>query len=251
MSSSKAITALVANYEARIRMRRDLFYEWRSRVWDLAQRLWQDENAALAPIFKSAGHLSIINPSLTPRDDIETATMAANLLQSRIWSQTRAMDKTGVEDPEAEQQRIREERTDATLFPADVQTIAATIATLQQLQTTAQQVQQQAMQGPGSAPAGQLSPGALQQAYAGQSAGMQGSPMMNGAGEGMALPPEAMPLNAQPGMEPGAGAGFAGGLTGPAGGPGVLQSQFKDGEVSSRVLTQTPLGAEEPLPGEE
>jgi hypothetical protein len=232
-------------------MRRDLFYEWRIRVWALSQRLWANETSGLTDIFKAAGRLEVINPSLTPRDDIETASMAANLLSAKIWSQTRAMDMTGVEDPEAEQQRIREERTDASLFPADVQTMAATIATLQQLQTSMQQVQQQAMAAGGQSGApGQLSPGAIQQAYAQQSAGMTGSPMMNGAGEGMMLPPEAMPLNAQPGMEPGMGAGFAGQLSGPAGGPGVLQSQFKNGEVSSRVLTQTPLGDEEVLPGE-
>jgi hypothetical protein len=244
MSSSKAINALVANYEARIRMRRDLFYEWRQRVWTLASLLWVNDNPALGPIMKQAGRLQIINPSLTPRDDIETATMAANLLNARIWSQERAMAMTDVEDPEAEQQRIRENRTDASLFPADVQTIAATIATLQQLQTTQQEVAAQAMGAAGDPNAGMLPPEAmngdqLQQGYA-QQAGPAGMPMLNGEGEGAMPPPEAMPANSgQP--------GFGGQMTGMGGGPAQLQSMFSEGGVKNRVLTQQPLGG--PGPG--
>jgi hypothetical protein len=206
--------------------------------------LWAHDNPALRPIFEQAGRLQTINPSLTPRDDIETATMAANLMNARIWSQTRAMAMTDVEDPEAEQQRIREERTDASLFPADVQTIAATISTLQQLQTSMEQVQAQAMGAGGNPMAGQvpeeaMSAEQLQQGYA-QQGGPTGMTMMNGEGEGATMPPEGMPANAgQP--------GFAGAMSGMGGGPAQLQSMFSEGGVKNRVLTQQPLGG--PGPG--
>jgi len=235
MSSSKAINALVANYEARIRMRRDLFYEWRARLWTLATTLWKDKVPALKGVLENAGALITTNPSLTPRDDLETATMAANLLNARVWSQTRAMAMTDVEDPEAEQQRIREERTDASLFPADVQTMAATIATLQQLQTSQQELQQQAMGTAGGA--GQLPPEAmtanqLQQGYA-QLGGPTGMPSMNGEGEAPMGDPNAMPGNAGT-------PGFAGSLGGPGG--AQLQSMFAEGGVKNRVLTQQQIG---------
>lgn len=223
LSSSKAINALVANYEARIRMKRDLFYKWRRAVWSLAQNIWGKKDADIGAGFKMAGRLIIDAPSITPRDDIETATMAANLLNAKIWSQERAMDATGVDDPEAEQTMIREQRTDASMFPADVLQQVSLMATMQQLQMTAQQQQQQSQQA------------SMQQGLAAQRqsmGGQQGSPMMNGEGEQPQLPPEALPSN-------------GGGL--PPAGPGQnfdAQTMIGEQGAQSRLLLQQPIQPE-------
>lgn len=224
LSSSKAINALVANYEARIRIKRDLYYRWRKGIWKLAQRVWGQKVKDLGAVFVMAGRLVVDPPSITPRDDLETATMAANLLNSKIWAQERAMDITGVDDPEAEQDLIRKQRTDASMFPADVQVQMALLAQMQQLQMTQQQAQQEQM---------------AQQAAQGQAAqreslgGQQGMPMMNGEGEQPVLPPEGLPAN-------------AGGL--PPSGPGenfLAQTQIQGGEANNRLLLQQPVAPEE------
>ena len=51
LSSSKAINALVANYEARITLRRRLFYQWRMDVWALVKTVWGVKNPVLKTIF--------------------------------------------------------------------------------------------------------------------------------------------------------------------------------------------------------
>jgi len=221
LSSSKAINALVANYESRIRMKRDLFYRWRVQVWEMAKDIWSNKVNDMKLAFAIAGRLEIKAPSITPRDDAETATMALNLLNGKVWSLARAMDYTGVDDPEGEIARVREERTDATLFPADVQTMAALMATFQQLG-----MQQQQM-GMGQQQAGQAANAQRQAA-----GGFTGQPMMNGGGEQVMTPPEAMP--------PGEG-----GL--PPSGPGqnfLSQTAISGGEPNNRLLMQQPIAPE-------
>lgn len=134
LNSSKAINALIANYEARLSMRRDLFYRFRRQVWELAKAIWRAKDATVRDII-SAGdaYLDIRPPGLEPRDDFETANRVINLLNAKLISQRRAMDMVGVDDPETEQDLIREERTDASLFPADVQAMAQLMAILRQL----------------------------------------------------------------------------------------------------------------------
>jgi hypothetical protein len=226
LSSSKAINALISNYEARIRIKRDLFYRWRKEIWELAKQVWGHKDKDIKSAFATVGRLDIKAPSLTPRDDLETATMALNLLNGRVWSLNRAQDVTGVDDPEGETAMIREERTDAALFPEQVLQQVSLMAALQQLQMTQQQaqgaVQQQQSQ----------SMAAAQQ----QAGGFMGSPMMNGAGEQIMTPQEAMP----PGTPPG-------GL--PPSGPGenfLAQTQISNGEPESRLLLQQPIAPEGP-----
>jgi len=226
LSSSKAINALVANYEARIRMKRDVFYIWRRNVWNLAKTLWGNKNGDIRQALTMVGRLDIKAPSITPRDDLETATLATNLLNARVWSLARAQDTTGVDDPEGETAIIREERTDATLFPADVQTQASLMMTLQQLQLNQQAAQVSAQQQAAQAA------NAQRQAIG----GFMGSPMMNGASEQIATPPEAGP--------PG-GAALPPGL--PPSGPGenlVSQTAIRAGEPSNRILMQQPIAPE-------
>ena len=233
LSSSKAINALIANYEARIRMKRDLFYRWRLDLWDMVTDVWAAKVPDLKPIFKGPMALEIVAPSLSPRDDMETSAMASNLMNSKLWSQRRAMDRVGVDDPEQEQSMIREERTDATLFPADVQVMAQLMAVLQQLGVQNQQAQQ--AQGMAEQQAASMND---MRTLGG---GMQGSPMMNGEEEQPVGPPEAMPSNTPEGQAL-AGPPAPGAAPGPGSPEFNVQSMLQEGEAKNRILTQQTLG---------
>lgn len=235
LSSGKAINALVANYEARIRIKRDLFYQWRRRLWDLATIVWGNMNDGLGEAFAQASKLVITPPSLTPRDELETATMAANNVNNKLWSLRRGMDAVGVEDPEAEVDIVKEERTDASLFPADVQVQAALAGTLQQLQMTAEQMGQQA--GPEQMGMGMGGGGPMEQ-LAMQAAGMApgGMRSLNAPEEQAVMPQEGLTPGAPaPGGPPLAGEGYN----------AVNQTMVKEGEPTNRILLQQPLGPEE------
>lgn len=224
LSSSKAINALVANYEARITLRRQLFYQWRKDVWRIAKRVWGNKESILKDVLENAGKLVVKPPSLTPRDDMEQATMAMNLLNSKVWSLARAMDATGVEDPEAEQQTVSKERQDATLFPADVQAQAALMAMMQQMQMQAQQMQGQ--QGPGAGPAGgeeEAMAAAEARRQAGDESTPQGSTMQQGEEE-QAVPPEGSSA-----------------FRGEGDYNAVQQTMLLEGQPTNRVLLQQPL----------
>ena len=51
---------------------------------------------------------------MMPMDEYAVASMAANLMTAGIWSRRRAMERTGVEQPEAEEDRILIERWKAS-----------------------------------------------------------------------------------------------------------------------------------------
>ncbi len=154
LGSSKAIASLIANYESRIAPKRKLFYQWIKDVWSMAAAVWQAKDASVRTILDGQVRLNIIPPELTPRDTLELAQTAINLVQNRIWSAERAMDRVGVEDPEGELEIIRDEQTDATVNPAAVLTMANLLQTFQQLQ--AQGVQMQQLQGQQAAAQQQL-----------------------------------------------------------------------------------------------
>ncbi len=239
LSSSKAIATLVANYEARIRMKRDLLYVWNRNVWHKATGVWSHFDKMLGEIFKTPYMLDIQPPSLVPRDDMEQASRATSLMMNKVWSQRRAMDQTGVDDPETEQQMIREERTDATQFPNDVQQMAQLMMVLQQMgylpPPGAQQMlgqQAQSMGAPGMPPGAMGQQQMLAQSRAAMG-GATGSPMMNAPEEQVQLPPEAMPGN----TPEGAAAGAAN-----AGGDMVAQTMLKNGQVSNRILSNQQIG---------
>ena len=221
MSSSKAITALVANYEARIRIKRELYYQWRSDVWGLVQDIWSEKNTALRPVFDGSGRLIQTAPSLTPRDDMETAAMAANLVNGKLWALERGMDRVGVDDPETEMDMIRAESTDATLYPDRVQVMAQLMAMFQSMGIQNAQQAQAMAAGPGANPDAGLA--AMRQ----QMGGAQGTPMMNA--------PEEQPVGGPPpgNMAPG----------GAVAGPESLRSQtmVQGGEASGRILSETDI----------
>jgi hypothetical protein len=224
LSSGKAINALVSNYEARIRIKRDLFYRWIKEVWNLTATVWASKTPSFALLFASS-RLDLVAPSLSPRDDMETASMAGNLVNSKLWSQKRGMDRVGVDDPEAEEDVIKAERTDAAMFPADVQVMAQLMVMLQQL----------GLQPPAEA---QAQAGAQAQSLANYRAlggGQAGSPAMNGPDEQPVGPPETQPGNTPEGEA-------LGGPPAPLeGGTSTSQTLVQNGEASNRILSNQPL----------
>lgn len=227
LSSSKAINALISNYEARLSLRRKLLYKWRRDVWTMALAIFAEKNADVKGIVaRGGGFLDIQDPSLNPRDELETATRAINLVNAKLWSVRRAMDAVGVDDPETELDFIRDERTDATLFPADVQVMAQLLGALQSLGIQApQNVAGQAAGQAGSATEG------LQQAL-----GAAAPSQMGGATAGPGEQPITAPVA-------GAASDTSGGsLVSPPDNAPVMQGMLQGGEAKGRIMTQQKLG---------
>jgi len=235
LSSSKAINALIANYESRLSIRRKLLYKWRRNVWELTLKVFAAKNKMVKSVVGAgAGYLDIIDPSLSPREESETAVKAANLVNAKLWSQARGMDAVGVYDPETEQQIIREESTDATLWPERVQVMAQLLAALQSLGLQAPQGAQEQAQG-------QMSSGQadLRAALgAGTPSVEAGAP---GAGGEPSMMGQTPTLPGQPPEAGGQPAPFAAGPGNEAAAP-LLQGMVQNGEAKGRLMTQTKLG---------
>jgi hypothetical protein len=190
LGSSRAIAQLMANYEARISPKRKLLYSWIQQVWEVCARVWENKDRAINNLIDGEYQIDITPPELTPRDTIEMAQTAINLVQNRLWSADRAMDRLGITDTEGEKDLIRDEQTDATLNPAAVQTMGTLIQMFNQMQQ-------------------QAPPAAAAQAEAGQNSAMEamasmnppqgGQPMLGAPTDGAAPPQESLPQNAQEG----------------------------------------------------
>lgn len=234
LSSGKAIASLTANYEMRIRMKRDIVYVWRRDVWEMAEMIWSVKSPQLKDILSGKAVLDIEAPSLTPRDDLETLNLAMTAKEGKLWSMQRAMDKVGVDDPETEMNMIRANQTDATLNPAAVQVMVTLMATLQQLGMQMSQLQAQAQQqGMTGPPGGAPSPEAGAAAMVAQGAVPPGSQELNAPAEQSPVPAEQLPANAPGSIQ---------GQPGP-GGPSQILSQFQvqDGESNSRLVGQNTI----------
>ena len=199
-------------------------------------------------VLLGSGRLDIVSPSLTPRDDMETAQIARTLVDGKLWSAIRGMDRTGVDDPEAEQNIIRDEQTDAALNPAAVQVMAQLAQVLQTLGFQNAQQAAQALGGPQQGGEVPQEPGG----------GMTDMRAMLGAAEGQVgsgeqpMPAqEAMPGNTPEGQAVGAGplgapeGGPTAGTVGPVGEGGqvLAQTMVKGGEASNRLMFQQEVGA--------
>lgn len=243
LSSSKAINALIANYESRLSIRRRLLYKWRRNLWELAIKIWASKDAQVKKIVGDGmGFLDIEDPSLSPRDEMETMTRAANAVNAKLWSQARAMDAVGVDDPETEQQRIREESTDATLWPERVQVMAQLLGALQALGLNAPAGAEQQAQGQMTSGQADLRKalGAATPDNMPGAGGPGGAPEMQGQQPPIpGLPPEA---GGPPGAQPPGGQPFAQGPGPAAPQPPVLQGMIQGGQAKGRILTQQKLG---------
>jgi hypothetical protein len=234
LSSSKAINALIANYESRLSLRRKTLYKWRRDLWELALKVWKSKDKVVGDIVgDGAGFLDITDPSLSPRDEAETAMRAANMVAAKLVSQRTGMDMVGVDDPETEMQLIREESTDATLWPERVQVMAQLLGALQALGLQAPQgVQQQAQ---GAMTSGQAD---LRAALgAGTPTNDQG---MGGPGGEPSMMGQTPPLPGLPEAAGGAPAPFAAAQGGQE--PALMQSMLQNGEAKGRIMSQVKLG---------
>jgi hypothetical protein len=193
LGSSRAIAALIANYESRLAPKRKVFYSWMKKVWEMCARVWEAKDPAVKSIIAGEYRIEIVAPELTPRDTLELASTAINLVQNRIWSAERAMDRVGVEDPIGEKELIRDEQTDATLNPAAVATMANVIGTFQQMEMSNQQQMQQQMM---------VTQEQALNAQRTMQSGVPGSESLNQPENQAQLPPEATAANAAaPGEE--------------------------------------------------
>jgi hypothetical protein len=195
LGSSRAIAALIANYESRLAPKRKVFYSWMKKVWEMCARIWEEKDRDVKRLIAGEYRIEIIAPELTPRDTLELASTAINLVQNRLWSAERAMDRVGVEDPIGEKELIRDEQTDATLNPAAVATMAQVAGQMQQMQMMQQQAQMEQQQG---AMQGQMAI-TQEQALNAQrslSGAVDGSQSLNQPENQAQLPPEANAANA-------------------------------------------------------
>jgi hypothetical protein len=233
LSSSKAINALIANFESRISIRRRLLYKWRRDVWTRVLKVWSAKDKRVKTVLAAGGgYLDIVDPSLSPRDEQETAMRAANLVNAKLISQARGMDMVGVDDPETEQDIIREESTDATLWPERVQLMAQLLGALQSLGLNAPPGAE--AQAQGQMTSGQSD---LRNALgAATPANEAGGPGPGGAPEAQGQTPPV------PGVAPEAGGAPLPFAAGPDAQPPVMQSMVQNGKVSGRILSQQKLG---------
>jgi hypothetical protein len=197
LGSSRAIAALIANYESRLAPKRKVFYSWIKKVWEMCARVWEVKDPGVQSLIAGEYRIEIVAPELTPRDTLELASTAINLVQNRLWSAERAMDRVGVEDPIGEKELIRDEQTDATLNPASVATMTQVIAQMQQMQQGQQQASQAAME-----QQLMMTQAQAQNAQRTLTSGVPGSQSLNQPENQAQLPPEANAQNAAaPGEE--------------------------------------------------
>lgn len=105
-------------------------------------------------VFDGLNNWRIIAPEITPRNIREHTQNIIDKMNARIMSTRTAMAETGIENPMEELDIIREEATDAHLYPERAQAIAAVAATMQAL--AMQEAQMAAAQNPqGAAQEGQ------------------------------------------------------------------------------------------------
>jgi hypothetical protein len=230
MNSGKAVAALVANYETRIAMPRGMYYDWLKAIWELTTIIWAEKDSNLKSVIDGTSRLNILSPSLTPRDDAETAQIASNMKEMKLWSSKRAMDRVGVEDPESEEDIIRSEQTDASLNPAAVQVMVSLMMMMQQMQQ--QMPPELAQQGAQAAQSTEQNLAAMR----GMAPQTAVGPEAQGPGEQPVTPAEEMPGNTAQGEALGAGE--------PAPGEGAMPSQMlsqyqiQEGELEPRIVGQ-------------
>jgi hypothetical protein len=199
-------------------MKRDLYYQWRKRIWKMAAKVWERKDAEVRDIIDGQYAIAVTAPDLTPRDALENAQKVINLVQNRLISMERAMDEVGVDDPETEKDIIRSEQTDPALNAAAVSAQVGLAATMRELGFD-----------PNNPPQAQGAAPAPTQAQAQNTARQTNRPAAGGeslnAPENQGNPPsESLPTN-------------AGG-----GGQAQVQTMIQGGESTNRILTQTPLG---------
>ena len=216
LGSSKALNALVALYGARITMKRDLYYQWRKRVWRTAAKVWERKSREVKEIIDGQYAIAVTPPDLTPRDALENAQKVINLVQNRMISMERGMDEVGVEDPETEKDIIRSEQMDPALNPSAVLQQVSLAGGMRELGLDPNAPP---MEGAGAMPTPEQAANGARQS----NRPAKGGQSLN-APENQGNPPaDSLPSNAQPGKA-------------------VVQTMTSEGGATGRILTQTPIG---------
>lgn len=151
--SGRATAIQIQSAVNRIDFRRQNLYEgYRSliRFWlhlatkvDPQLDMLDGTKGSLAQMVQGFDRWQILPPELTPRDIAEVAQVQQGLVASGLSSALTAMDQIGIEAPEAEQDLIREERSDIVLRPDAVQQTVAVYPIMLQVQQQLAQLQQQ------------------------------------------------------------------------------------------------------------
>lgn len=103
------------------------------------------EQLPVKKVIEGMKRWKIVAPEITPRDNIEHTRTQIEVLNARGQSLHRFQDEIGVDNPLVETARIIAERSNAALFPGDVQAQVAAAATLLQIRMQMQQMQMQQM----------------------------------------------------------------------------------------------------------
>ena len=93
----------------------------------------EPETKHVKDIVQGLSRWKIIAPEITPKDAIENTQNEINKVNAKIISLHSAMDNLGTDSPEDELALIEEERSNAHLFPGEVQSFTATLISLSQL----------------------------------------------------------------------------------------------------------------------
>jgi hypothetical protein len=76
----------------------------------------------------------IIPPEITPRDEIEHTNNIIQLVNAKLMPLSKGMDELGIDNPQQMLALVEEERSNARLFPADVQSNLAASLLLKQIE---------------------------------------------------------------------------------------------------------------------
>lgn len=136
------------------------FWFHMAEVIDPTFPLADGTEGSLAALVKGFRRWQIIAPEITPRDLAELAMLHQGLVAASLESIRTAQDAIGIEAPEAEVERIKEERSDIVLRPDAVQQTVAVYPIMLQVQQQLQMLQQQvsSLAGTGTPEQGGMSP---------------------------------------------------------------------------------------------
>ena len=92
------------------------------------------ETHRIGPVVEGLTRWRITAPEPTPKDAIENTTNELNKVNGKLSSLKTAMHQLGIDDPDAEIALIEEERSNAHVFPGEVQSFLASVTQLANLQ---------------------------------------------------------------------------------------------------------------------
>lgn len=161
------------------------------------------EDVKIGDVLEGFENWKIIAPEITPRDMIEHTNNVIAKVQSKLMPLSVAMDDLGIENPEQMLALIEKERSNARLFPADVQANLSAMLLEQQIEQAAAQAE------------------AMKAAQASQSTG---AALEQQAQEAM---PPGMEDQNDPGLTPGIGGEFQPLVRQTPGGESQALSQFQ------------------------